>query len=128
MVSILNCLNIIKCDILKQKKISFLKKTNLTETILEKLIFLKLIDSYKKKLNKQIIVVHKHNQEQTVLKNIKLLYKTTNKYVLSTKQLKLLSASTSKSIYFLSTPKGILTHIEALELKTSGFLIFKILL
>lgn len=103
--------------------IIFNKKNLQIVTILKKL---NLIYKYTLINKKNIILIninlyfYKNNPTTS---SLKLISKPSKNFLLSYQSLRLLSKKTGNSIFLLSTPKGILTHKEAIKLKTSGFII-----
>jgi len=93
------------------------------------LIFFKkinFINNYSILTNKHktfILIRYFYYKTFKLIKNFKLISKKTTKYSISLKSLNLLSKRTGASFYLISTNKGLMTHKEALEKKTTGHII-----
>lgn len=59
-------------------------------------------------------------KSQPFFKSVRLVSSSSRKYTLSLKSLIILQKSLKSSILILSTPKGILTHKEAIKFKVGG--------
>lgn len=120
---LLSMLNINKLHKNLSFNIIFNKKNLQIVTILKKL---NLIYKYTLINKKNIILIninlyfYKNNPTTS---SLKLISKPSKNFLLSYQSLRLLSKKTGNSIFLLSTPKGILTHKEAIKLKTSGFIV-----
>ena len=92
-------------------------------------IFLKKLNLiYKYTLiNKKNIIFIKINlyfyKNKSPASFFKIVSKPSKKFFISYKSLRLLTKKTGNSIFLVSTPKGILTHKDAIKLKTSGFIV-----
>ena len=62
-------------------------------------------------------------KQKPFFKSIKLISTSSKKYNISLKALKLISNSLRSSFAILSTPYGVITHTEAIRLKTGGLLL-----
>jgi ribosomal protein S8 len=62
-------------------------------------------------------------KQKPFFKSVRLVSTPSKKYNISLKALKLVSNSLRASCAILSTPYGVLTHREALKLKTGGLII-----
>ena len=94
---------------------------------LNELVQLNLINAFKfsKKTNLITIFYKKRNQLNHI-KQIKFYSCATNKIILNSKQLKQLTETTSKTIYFLSTSNGICNNFKSIKDNRGGLLLFKI--
>ena len=62
-------------------------------------------------------------KNNTICSNFKIISKPSKKFLISYKSLRLLDKKTGDSVFILSTPKGILTHKDALKFKTTGLVV-----
>jgi len=100
--------------------------SKLAETILKKLVNLKYIKGYKVEgdMKKKIIVTLSYNEEVSVVTGIEIVSRPGQRVYVSYKELRPVLSGMGYSI--LSTPKGIMTNIEARKNKLGGELLFKI--
>jgi len=100
--------------------------SKLAETILKKLVSFKYIKGYKVEGDekKKIIVTLAYDQEVPAVTNIEVVSKPGRRVYVSYKELRPILSGMGYSI--LSTPKGIMTNIEARKNKLGGELLFKI--
>jgi len=117
--------NDIKTHIIYKKKI-MITKLNKNELLLIKILLQLNIISFIKKINKYTnTYIIKINCNNIPFKNIKNLYRPSQKLSISLDQLKKLSFTT-KNILILSTNKGFITNYQAIKYKTSGILVLKL--
>lgn len=120
---LLSTLNINKLHKNLSFSIIFNKKNLQIITVFKKL---NLIYKYTLINKKNIILINVnlyfYKNKPTIFSS-KIISKPSKNFFLSYDSLRLLTKKTGNSIFLLSTPKGILTHKDAVKLKTSGFLI-----
>lgn len=121
---LLNTLNINKLHKNLSFNIVFNKKNLKIITILKKL---NLIYKYTL-INKNNLFFIKINlyfyKNKPLASFLKIFSKPSKIFFLSYKSLRLLDKKSGNSVFLLSTPKGVLTHKDAIKLKTSGFILF----
>ncbi len=93
------------------------------ESILKKLVSLKYIQTVRKE-GRDLIVELSYNHNIPVVTDVKIFTKPGSRYYVSYKDLKPVLGGIGHSI--LSTPKGILTNLEARKEKVGGELLFNI--
>lgn len=96
--------------------VNILKKTGLIKSF----CFLNVNNSLKIKISPFFY------KNLPVCKRLKLLSKPSKSLFISFKALKLLHNRTNDSIFFLSTTKGVITHLDALRAQIGGKLITRI--
>lgn len=118
------CINLIKVSILKNKKGFIIKNNNKNINILK--VFLKInIIKFIKIKNDYIIVYINYINNKPVFKNIENMFKPSNKNYISLKELKKINEK-HNWIFLISTNKGIINSLDAINLKIGGLLIAKI--
>jgi ribosomal protein S8 len=82
------------------------------------------LTKYKKNLHlRYVILTIPFFKQKPFFKSIRLISTSSKKYNVSLKALQLIANSLRSSCAILSTPYGVLTHREALKLKTGGLIL-----
>jgi len=115
----------IKNGYLAKKEVVIGQKSNFNLNILKKIKELNFIKDYQiSEDGKNILVYLLYNDDQPALTDVKIYSKPGKRIYYSYKELKPVLSGLGFSI--ISTPKGILTNIEAKKLKVGGELLFDI--
>jgi len=119
----MDVINIIKINTNANKKHTYVPSNKNIKILLSKMLELNIIAGTKQLTHLKIKVFL--NKKNNFVKNIKILYKISNKISVNLKSLKKLNR-TKSSIYILFTNKGMLTSIEAERLCIGGIIFFKL--
>lgn len=124
--SFINTLNIVNINY-NAKKLSFLYKYTKKNLIILKFFKKnKIIDDFTilKKKNKLVFFIKLlYYKNLKIIKNFKLYTKKSHYFFISLKALKLLNKRSGSSLFVISSSFGYLTHLEAISLNKSGFLV-----
>lgn len=125
-MSYINFINTFKQNCLAKKKYYYFNNINKkTSNILYKFIELGLIKNIQY-INKNYIKIYPtYVNEQIIFKNLKILYKPSNKKNINIKTLQKIKKYKHNCFIIMLTPKGLLTNIEALNNNTGGILLLK---
>ena len=122
-----NCLNLIIAKkstkikvILTQKHLKFIKLLHSTGCINKYYITSK---KSSKSLKSYIYISTPFYKNSSFFKSVRIVSTSSKKHSISLKALKLVQNSLGSSIMLLSTPNGLITHKEAIQLQTGGYIL-----
>jgi ribosomal protein S8 len=118
--------NAVKINILNKKIYFYFYIDKQNQKYLKKLIQLNIIKGVKALGNNKIKVFITYINGKPLYKNIKLLYKPSNKFIVNLNTLKKIHKYKNVPVYLLFTNKGFLTNMEAITHKTGGILFCRI--
>lgn len=119
-----SCINLIKVTIKNNKKGFIIIKNNKTMSIIKQFLKLNIIKFIVLKDNR-IFVFLNYKEDKLAFKNILNMYKPSRKLYINLKNLKYINKK-HNWLFILSTSKGILNSLEAINLNVGGLIIAKI--
>lgn len=117
----------IKNGLEKKHKTINLHYSFLFENVLNVLEFEGFIAGFKiigQAKTKRILVFLKFHQNKSVINSIRRISKTNRRVYIQS--IHLVFANISNSLYVISTPRGVLSHTEALKFKIGGEVLLKV--
>jgi ribosomal protein S8 len=124
MVMKFNIINLVKLNLIYKKRKIRIKLNKYEYNLVKFLIKINLI-KFIKKNNKNYDIFFNYIYNKPIFRNIKNISKPSRPVFISNKKLKFIS-NKYKSIFLLNTNKGILTNLEAINMKVGGLIIFKL--
>lgn len=116
--------NLIKLNLIYKKRKIRVKLNKYEFNLIKFLIKINLI-KFVKKNNKNYDIFFNYINNKPIFRNIKNISKPSRSVFITNKKLKYIS-NKHKTLFLLNTNKGILTNLEAINMKIGGLIILKL--